>query len=358
MAFEHMTYEVILQRMRDRVSAKYPNLDMRESSLISNALAPAALEMAIMYTEADMVLGETFMTTSTRHYLLMHCDQIGMDISVFEPSASVHKGEFNVEIPIGSRWNCELYNYEVRTYLGKNEETGYYEYQMLCETVGAAPNGQTGDLTPITNIPNRVLHASLVECLIEGEDETPTEDIKAAYTEFVRNRASDGNVAQYKLWCSDYDGIGYYKIFPLWNGKNTVKVSILSASNTAASDTLVEEFQNYLDPNSEGMGNGKAPIGAFVTVTTATEVPINVSAKVTLRAGYNDLSEIDKVLTDYLASLAYTKNTVAYLNIGAGILSVEGVDSITDLTVNGGVSDIKIGEEEVPVLGTVNWVVS
>lgn len=358
MAYEHMTYEVILQRMRDRVSGKYPNLDMRESSLLSNALAPAALELAIMYTEADIVLNESFAATASRHYLLIACDQIGMDISVFEASAGTHKGEFNIEVPIGSRWNCDLYNYEVRVAMGKNEETGYYEYQMICETVGSVPNNQLGDLTPITDVPIGLIHAALVECLIEGEDEIPDEDVRTAYYEFIKNTVSDGNVAQYKRWCNDYDGIGQHKIFPLWNGANTVKVSILNTSNRAASETLIEEFQNYLDPGCEGMGNGVAPIGAFVTVSTATEVPINVSAKLIMKPGCTDVSGINNVLTDYLASLAYTRVNVAYMNIGAGILSVDGIESISDLTVNDGVSDIKLGEEEIPVLGTVNWVVN
>ena len=49
MAYEDMTYEVILKRMINRVIDKYPNIDYREGSLIYNALSPAALELAIMY---------------------------------------------------------------------------------------------------------------------------------------------------------------------------------------------------------------------------------------------------------------------------------------------------------------------
>ena len=39
MAYENMTYELILQRMMDRVSLQYPNLDTREGSILFNALA-------------------------------------------------------------------------------------------------------------------------------------------------------------------------------------------------------------------------------------------------------------------------------------------------------------------------------
>lgn len=356
MAYEDMTYEVILQRMMDRVTAKYPNLDNREGSIIFNALAPAALEMAVMYTELNNALNQSFVSTATRSFMLIACEQMGMNISQFDAKAGVHKGEFDVEVPIGSRWNCELYNYTVTEFLGMNGD--YYTYQMDCDTVGTAPNNQTGDLTAITDIPEGLAYAKVTECLIEGENETSDEDVRAAYFEFVNSSVTDGNVEQYERWCSEYDGIGNVKIFPLWNGANTVKVSILSASNRAASTELVDDFQEYLDPNIEGMGNGVAPIGAFVTVTTATEIPIDISATVTMKSGYSDTSTITAALEKHFADLAYEKVTVAYMTIGAVILSAEGVEGITNLIVNGGTSDVVLGSEEIPVVGNTTWTVS
>lgn len=356
MAYEDVTYEVILQRMIDRVKAKYPNLDNREGSIIFNALAPAALEMAVMYTELDNVLKESFVNTASREYILIGCQQMGMDISRFDATAGIHKGEFDVQVPIGSRWNCELFNYTVNEFIGMNGD--YYTYQMDCDTAGTTPNNLTGDLTAITDIPEGLTYAKLTECLIEGENETSDEDIKTAYYEFVNSMASDGNVGQYERWCTEYDGIGNYKIFPLWNGINTVKVSILNPSNRKASDTLVAEFQEYIDPNIEGMGNGVAPIGAFVTVTTATEIPIHVSAKVTMKAGYTDTSSITNALINHFSDISYEKTVVSYMTIGAVILGVEGVESVNDLRVNSTTNDITLGSEEIPVLGTTDWMVN
>lgn len=356
MAYEDMTYEVILDRMINRVIEKYPNLDYREGSIIFNALAPAAIEVAIMYTEIDNALNETFFETASREYLIQLCKQADMNVAVFEASAGVHKGEFNVEVPIGSRWNCDLYNYTVTEFIGMNGE--YYTYKMDCDTTGTAPNNQTGALTPISDNPTGLEYAEVTECLVEGENEMTDDEIREAYKEFMNSSVSDGNVAQYERWCSEYEGIGNAKIFPLWNGDNTVKVSILSASNKAASSELINEFQEYLDPNTEGMGNGVAPIGAFVTVTTATELPINISATIVFQSGYSDTSVITTALEDYFSSIAYEKTQIAYMNIGAIILGVDGVESISNLTVNGGTSDITLGNEEVPILGTVNWVVN
>lgn len=355
MAYETQSYETILARMIGRVSEKYPNLDTREGSIIFNALAPAALEMAIMYTELDNVLNESFVDTATREYLFLACKQMGMDTSVFDATAGAHKGEFNVEVSVGSRWNCDLYNYTVEEYLGVENE--YYTYKLVCETLGTAPNTIVGDLTAISEIPSGLNYAKLVDCLIEGENEMSDSEIVDAYYKHVNSSTGDGNLAQYERWCNEYAGIGNYKIFPLWDGANTVKVSILSPSNQSASEELIDEFQDYIDPGATGMGDGVAPIGAFVTVTTATERPISVSANVTMVSGYTDTSVIDTALSSYFSSLAYTKTTVPYMNVGAVILSVSTVDSITDLKINGGTSDIAVGDEEIPVLGTTDWTV-
>ena len=288
--------------------------------------------------------------------LLIGCEDIGMDISIFEESAGIHKGEFDVEVPIDSIWNCDLYNYTVSEYIGF--EDGYYKYKLICDTPGTTPNNMVGDLIAISDSPSDLTHAKLVECLVEGENETSDDDIRVAYYNYVRSSVSDGNVSQYEQWCNEYDGVGHYKVLPLWNGANTVKVSILSSSNRAASEALVQEFQEYLDPGVRGMGDGVAPIGSFVTVTTATEIPINVQANVKMKSGYGDTNGINEALVKYFGEIAYETSVIAYMNVGAVILAVEGVDSISDLKINNDTKDITLNEETVPILGTVNWVVS
>lgn len=353
MAYEDITYEVILKRMMNRVSTDYPNLDTREGSILFNALASAAIEMAIMYAELDNTRNETFIDTASREGKLIACKQMGIDITQFDAHAGTHKAEFNVEVPIGSRWNCDLYNYEVIEYLGLEGEL--HTYSLLCDTTGTSPNNQKGDLTAITDYPTNLTHAKLVECIIEGENRKSDDDIKKVYYEYVNSTIADGNVAQYKRWCEEYDGVGNSKIFPLWNGEGTVKVSILSASNHKASEELVAEFQEYLDPGITGMGDGVAPIGAFVTVNTAEEFPIKISAKVKMKAGYTDTSGITTALDKFLSSLAYEKNRVSYMTIGATILNVAGVENVIDLKLNDGTSDILLEDEQIPSLRTTDW---
>lgn len=353
MIYTNMTYETILNRMMESAKISQPNIDTREGSILFNALAPAAMELAMMYYELDNVLSESFVETASREYLLTHCVQMGMDVSVFSASPGVHKGVFNVEVPLYSRWSCDLYNYVVTEYIGVDESNNH-EYKLTCETVGSKPNSWVGDLISITYISNDLTYAKITECLVEGEEETPDEDIRVAYYNHVGHTAVDGNVAQYEKWCREYPGVGNYKITPLWNGDNTVKVSILSASNGVASDELVSEFQKYLDPNSNGMGDGVAPIGSKVTVTTAEEVHISCRMMVKKTQGYADdvvEAEIEKAIKNYLSEIAYKTNVVSYMGLGAAILNSDGVYSLDDLELEQGSSNIVLGDEQIAVFG-------
>lgn len=358
MAYEDMTYEYLLQRMMNRSLGDYPKIDNREGSIVFNSMAASAVEHAIAYAAINNALNESFMVTASREYLLLGCEQQGINTASFNASAGTHKGVFDVEVPIGSRWNYELYNYTVTEFLGT--EDGYYAYQMVVDTVGTAPNNVVGDLTAITDMPAGLSYAKVTECLIQGENETDDEDIRKIYFDTLSNTAVDGNISQYKQWCNEYNGIGNYRIFPLWNGSNTVKISILNSSNGVASDELIADFQEIIDPGITGMGDGKAPIGAFVTITTATEVPFDVSADIIMAAGYSDTTHITQTLRDYFAELSYVndeRTLISYLSIGSRILACEGVSSISNLLVNGSNVDILLELEQIPVVGNTNWTV-
>lgn len=59
---DQMTFEFILDRMLDRVP---DTVDKREGSIIYDALAPAAAELAKTYMELDVVMDEAFVDTAS-----------------------------------------------------------------------------------------------------------------------------------------------------------------------------------------------------------------------------------------------------------------------------------------------------
>lgn len=354
--FESETYAIIMNRMESRVRENYPEIDYREGSMIFNALAPAAMELAIMYSEMDNIFKEQFIQTATRESMLKLCEQVGLDISQFSATYCTVRARFDAEIEVGSRWNCDLYNYTVTEFIDIVD--GRWEYYMQCETAGSAPNMTMGEITPINYVNNDLKNASIIGIVATAQDEWTDDEIRSAYIEHVNNYAIDGNVAQYKKWAREYPGIGKYKVFPLWDGANTVKVSILDEDYLPCTSDFIAEFQNYLDPGVTGMGDGVAPIGAFATVSTATPKTIDVSAQVSIEEDYDSdavFSMMSETLGVYFREISYEKSTVSYMNVGAVLSAVAGVEFINNLEINNSTANISLADEEVPSLGNATW---
>lgn len=378
--YENKTFENILSGMLSYVGEQYPELDTRVGSVIYTALAPIALELETAYHEMDMILEQTFLETASKDYLVMHGDQVGVELN---GATSGHfEGEFDVDVEIGSRFNIDKFNYTVINKLTEPTETyAYYTFELVCETPGSEPNTYLGDLTPITYVPN-LSYAKLISVLIYGEDEEETEEYRYRIQTHIKNPPVNGNAYQYEEWLDEYDGIGKHKTIPCWNGVNTVKLLVLNSQDKTASDELVEEVQNYFDPptsainddttdatypQGRGMGNGQAPIGAIVTVETVNETPVVINCKLVLKDGYTSPVGVQEAIEEYLNSLVLSKTTIAYMPISAEIYNAESVEDVTSLsiTVKGTVMDtsvspfvgsVNIGANEIAVLDTVNSV--
>ena len=118
--YEDKTYEAILQEKLARVAS---SLDKREGSIIFDALAPNSLESAMIYVALDTVLNETFADTASRDYLIMRCAERG--ITPLPATCAVGIGEFSMDIPIGTRFSCDKYNWAVT---GKNRVSQVLPY--------------------------------------------------------------------------------------------------------------------------------------------------------------------------------------------------------------------------------------
>lgn len=343
-------FNTVMERMLNNVSN---DVDKREGSVIWDAIAPAARELVNMYDEIMKALDNTFAGTAERTWLIKRCAEIG--VSPYPATYAIRKGKFTpdtIDIAIGERFSYEEINFKI------TEKIGNGEYYLQCEEAGEIGNDGSGMLVPINYIKGLETATLLPEVIIYGEEAEDTEALRQRYFESLPTMTLDGNVAQYEKWCREYAGIGNYKVFPEWRGKNTVKVSILSAENTIASKYLIDEFQEWLDPKAdesddhgEGVGMGKAPIGAIVTVSTATEVPINVHARLALRAGFEKPVGIEDEITEYLHSLNYVKTMVSYISISAIVQNNYSVEATLDVTINGLKNNVTLGDEEICKLG-------
>lgn len=347
--YEAVTYEVILDAMLDRVP---DTVDKREGSIIYDALAPAAIELAQMYVELDVVLEETFADTASLDFLIRRCAERGIEQKM--ATYAVLKGVFNIDVAIGERFNKDDLNYIVA------EQISTGVYKMACETPGEVGNGQFGTLVPINYI-DGLTSAELTELLIPGEDDEDEEALRARYYATLNAVAFGGNQADYKEKVNAIDGVGGIKIYPAWNGGGTVKLVILNSAYQKPSSILVDTVQEEIDPlGLAGEGMGIAPIGHTVTVEGVTETVINIATTITFQSGYvlaDILSYIEAMIDEYFIELsttweASTSLVVRLSQIEGRLIDINGILDIANTTLNGLEANVLLDANSIPKRGS------
>lgn len=355
MAYEEQTFEAILQRMLDRIP---DTVDKREGSIIYDALAPAAAELAQMYAELDVIMRLAFADTSSGEFLTRRAAEIGVQR---KPATKARRrGLFYdansapMDVPIGSRFRID----DVIFVAVEKRAVG--DFVLECETPGTAGNIPSGDMLPIDHIPG-LAQAVVADIIEHGAEEEDDESLRQRYFDSLRGQAFGGNIADYKSKTLAIEGVMAVKVYPVWNGPGTVRLVILGANYLPADTGLVDRVQELIDPPPQGEGYGIAPIGHVVTVQSAKSVTINVETTLTLDTGYTAESVLPEVTAKIEAYLDELRRSwqdtdqiiVRVALIDARILDVPGVLDVTGTKINGVDANATMADDEVPVLGQV-----
>lgn len=364
--FSGQTYANILQAMLANIPNTY---DLRDTAPIPTALGPAAYTFEGFYLTLNQVQQQAFVQTASGQSL----DYIGAiaGLTRYPASAAVRLGVFNTTVPIGARFStingADSINFTVTA-----STSTQYQYQLTAETPGTIGNDYTGAILPITTIPG-LTSAQITDILVPGDDEETDATFQARIIAALNDRPFGGNIASYRENILAIDGVGAVQVYPTWNGGGTVKCSVLGSDFLPASSELVQNVQNAIDPPTQGLGLGLAPIGAQVTITAPTEITVNVTATVTLAAGYS-LEQVQPLVESsieaYMLSVRQGwgtqlgSSTVEYAadvyisRITAAIVNTTGVVNATNIQLNGGTSDLVLTEtgtsQQVPITGTVS----
>nr|DAI40738.1 MAG TPA: Baseplate J like protein [Caudoviricetes sp.] len=342
--------------------------DKRDSAPIPTAISPAAYVLAGFYITLNQVQQQAFIQTATGQSL----DYLGViaGLTRYPASPAVRLGVFNTAVPMGARFSTVNGENSINFSVTAAESTAN-QYQLTAETPGTIGNDYTGPILPITNVPG-LTSAQITDILVPGDDEETDDAFRQRIIAALNNRPFGGNVADYQQNILAIDGVGAVQVYPTWNGGGTVKCSVLGADYMPASAELVENVQNAIDPPTSGLGLGLAPIGAQVTIVAPTELTVNVSATLTLAAGYSiDQVQplVEAAIQSYMLSVRQSwgtqlgSTTVEYAadvylsRVTAAIVGTTGVVNATNVQLNGGTADLILTEtgttQQVPVMGTV-----
>lgn len=341
--YEEMTYENIMDAMFKRLPR---NLDKREGSIIYDATAAVAYHLAMAYFKLGNFPELVMPDTSAGEYLSRMVKEFGLERKA--ATRAIREGRFDKELPEGSRFSTSgdaALFFAAGKLLRMDGET--YIYEMECETPGKTGNEYIGALLPVEYI-SGLGAAELVGILSPGVDEESDEALRERLFAKVQRPSTSGNANDYYNWAMSCAGIGAAKIFPLADGPGTVKVVVASENKTAADETLIAKAAAYIEQ--------MRPIGAVVTVVSARELTVNVSAKVkltgetTLGTAQNAFHEM---VDAYLQSNAFDAEYISLARMGSLLMEVAGVEDFAEMKLNGDSANILLAQEEIAVCGAV-----
>ena len=232
--------------------------------------------------------------------------------------------------------------------------TGSAEIQIEAVDAGESGNVAEGAINVIPiNIPG-IQSVTNLEPTHDGYDREDNETYRARYLKHVRLPAVSGNPYQYEEWAMEVEGVGAARCIRAWNGPNTVKLIIVDSNMETASEYLIQQVFEHIQE--------KRAIGAMLTVVSAKPKPINITAKIigTLNETdfYQGVADYFKKLTNKILSSGRNSRKSYYVSYAqiSSIIIVEGeADDHLNLRINSGIDNIILADEELPVLGTVNF---
>lgn len=355
---EDETFEAIMERLLDRVPDE---IDKREGSVIYNALAPAAVEIMILYMELGFVEIEAYPDTANLDYLIRHAAERG--IIYKEASHAVVKGRFSPpDLDVtGGRFT------ELTTGLAfiAAEKIGGGLYYLECETAGIEGNISTGQLITDESFDDEIAleSAEIIGLENAASDEEDVESLRKRYFDSIDSQAFGGNQADYRAKMLAQDSVGGVKVYPVWNGGGTVKLVFLNNAYSVPGESVVANIQEMIDPEPvSGEGLGIAPIGHVVTVEGAEPVPINIALTVLYTEGNTvetARASMSSAVEEYFLSVrkAWDENdckagsVVRISYIENKLLNLEEVLDVQVTSINDSDKNLTLLPHQVPVIG-------
>lgn len=349
------------------------DIDNTEGGFAWDMTRPAAVEKADAMTLLNEIVQIFFPEWSYDIYL----DSIAATVGLTRKSATAAEADLTVVGTAGTIIPVDFLFATAATAISENLEFAVTEDATIGEDGTAAVHVRCTETGTIGNVPsNSIVLMDSPMTGIEtvtneaaatgGTDAEKDDDLRQRIKERDQQGESSfvGNDADYKRWAQEVDGVGSVIVIPEWEGPGTgtVKLIVMDAAGAPASTTIRENVYNHIispdDPDER-----LAPIGAILTVDTATLLSIEIEATVTLAAD----TELEDVRTEFTEALAeYCEEAKAegadsatgigyirYTRIGGILSGITGVVDYEDLKLNGGTSNIEIAASEYALTGTI-----
>lgn len=342
--YENITPEGI----KAEILAEITGMDTSEGSYINILVSPIAYQIWTYYTALEAVMPIIFVDETSGPYIDKWCAVYGI---VRKPGTKAKavisfEGTAGMIVPAGKIFLTEDgRSFELESDVILADGSG--EGTVVAIKDGSAYNVPVGAISvQSSTLPGLTFWEN--QEATGGTDEESDAALVGRLYEFLQKPSTSGNIYHYRQWAKETTGVGECRVFPLWDGPGTVKVVISGQDGGVASKDAISDCKNHIEE--------MRPVGAEVTVVSAQELAINISAVIVTdnTITVDDVkAQFEKGVKDYLESIAFKKDEVVYARIAFILMDIPGVQDYKTLTINDGDENIVIADEEIPVLGVV-----
>jgi len=345
--YENMTVESVKSDIISRLSVS--DLDTREGSVMNDMISAVAYKVWQAYQSLDAIVPIVYVDDTSGEYIDKRCAEYGITRKAGNKATVTITvvGTDGTIIPKGKVFLTSD-GYQFETVSAAAIASGTVDVTANAAKVGDEYNVAAGTITMQFENMGGVTSVTNAAAATGGTDaETDTALVSRLY-DYLQNAATSGNAAHYKQWALSTDGVGAAKVIPTWNGVGTVKVLVVGNNNGPVDSTIVSTCAENIEKNR--------PIGATVTVISASGLSINVAATITIDSTTTIMTvqtTFTAALDEYLKSIAFSQYTLVYNRVAYMLLDLPGVIDYSALTINGGTENVVITADEVPVIGAV-----
>ena len=236
-------------------------------------------------------------------------------------------------------------------------DTGMVNLQVTATEAGTKGNVPAASITMMMTPIKGIASITNPAPVTGGTEQESDDDLRGRIDELdAASEASFvGSDGDYKRWAEEVPGVGTALPMPEWAGPGTVKVVVIDSNGQPANESIITAVYNHIMRPDDRIQR-KAPIGATVTVVAPTAKEINYTFLLEIQVGETQETVLERFkaqLQSYYIE-AKKEGVVRYTRIGSILTSTSGVKDYTGLTINGGITNIILKEDEYPVTGTID----
>lgn len=241
MAFSAPNLETVLTGILRDIKALNDEADVGTDSdhYIRSAAVSAAIEG--IYQKLAWIYRQIFPDTADEDELVRSAGIRGLQrkapVAATGPVAL--KGTAQVELLQGStlthRTTGEQFDSLASAILGTD---GTVTVQVRAQTVGASLNGLTGDLVLTSPPLGMDANASFVSATTGGEDQESLDSLLARYLDVIQEPPAGGNLADYRRWAKEVDGVEDVLVLPKRRGGGTMDLVLTASTGNPSADVI------------------------------------------------------------------------------------------------------------------------